>query len=408
MGATSQIYSFRCLGSEYPGKEYEGKPHGHQPGQESFWFYDSLSLRRPNYGRKAAGCLCSQWFGVGRTQTFDYELNVLGRAGSNSLLASLDPAGSVYEFSKANNQGNISFSVPDLALSTNLEKEAYFTGESIVITGQITNLSKGPLANITLTTTVRDAAQVPIYANSQTISSVDGLVTITVPVPWQTDLNLPEGIYTISQDLGGRGVPNQRVVTLKVGKDFTIAADPIDKRIEIGEPVQYSLALTSIRGFDGEVSLSIQGGPGGFTASFSPNPIFLAGGKGQAILKMIPTGQVHSGSYPMTVYAVGGGRSHEVGLSLELTDFQVAILPGAQRIRQLEGVSYAISLSSVNGFASLVSLEVAGVPRGMRASLEANQVTVPKDIKINLNTSKWVFPGTYSLTVHSEREGGPS
>jgi uncharacterized membrane protein len=308
----------------------------------------------------------------GESQTFDYELNVLGRTGLNTLLSSLDPAGSVYEFSKANNQGNINFSVPDLALSTNLEKEVYFTGESIVITGQITNLSKGPLANITLTTTVRDAALVPIYANSQTISSIDGLVTITVPVPWQTDLNLPGGIYTISQDLGGRGVPNQRVVTLKVGKDFTVAGDQTSKKVEIGEPVQYNLVLTSIRGFDGEVSLSIQGCPGGFTASFSPNPISLAGGRGQAILKMIPTSQVHSGSYPMKVYAAGGGRSHEVGLSLDLTDFQVAVLPGAQRIRQLEGASYAISPSSVNGFASLVSLEVGGVPRGMRASLEAS------------------------------------
>jgi hypothetical protein len=189
----------------------------------------------------------------GESQAFDYQLNVLGRAGSNILLASVDPAGSVYEFSKANNQGNISFSVPDLALSTNLEKEVYFTGESIVITGQITNLSKGPLANITLTTTVRDAALLPIFTNSQTLLSVDGLVTIPVPVPWQTDLNLPEGVYTISQDIEGRGVPTQRVVTLKVGKDFVIAGDPIDKRIEIGEPVQYNLALTSIRGFDGEI-----------------------------------------------------------------------------------------------------------------------------------------------------------
>ena len=50
---------------------------------------------------------------------------------------------------------------------------------------------------------------------------------------------------------------------------------------------------------------------------------------------MTPTGQVRGGSYLMKVYAAGGGRSHEVDLSLALIDFQVAILPGAQRVRQL-------------------------------------------------------------------------
>ena len=60
------------------------------------------------------------------------------------------------------------------------------------------------------------------------------------------------------------------VVPLKVGKDFMIAGDPIDKRVEIGELVQYNLASTSIRGFDGEVSLPIQGCPSGFRLLFRP------------------------------------------------------------------------------------------------------------------------------------------
>jgi hypothetical protein len=57
-------------GSEHSGKEYEGKPHGHQSGQKSFWSCDSSSLRWTNYGRKDPGCLCGQWFGAGRIPDF--------------------------------------------------------------------------------------------------------------------------------------------------------------------------------------------------------------------------------------------------------------------------------------------------------------------------------------------------
>ncbi|MGD0623082.1 MAG: CARDB domain-containing protein [Thermodesulfobacteriota bacterium] len=335
----------------------------------------------------------------GQSQSYTYSLNVLGRAGANTLRAAIDLSNGVYEFSKANNEANISFPVPDLNLAISLEKETYSLGDPIVITGRITNLSKTQLTGIILTTAVTDALNLPVFGSSQTISSIDGLGTKTIPVSWPTSINLSEGIYTISQMLEGKGISIQRSVTLKLDKDFTVASDQTSEKVEIGEAVEYRLILTSLRGFDGEVSLSIQGCPAGFTASFSLNPVSLAGGQAQAIFKMIPTGQVRSGSYPMKVYAAGGGRSHEVMLSLELTDFQIAVLPGAQRIRQLEGATYKISLTPLSGFDSQISLEVTGVPLGMRTSVEASQVAILRDIRLHLSTSKWLLPGAYPLTL---------
>jgi len=335
----------------------------------------------------------------GESQTFNYQFNCLGRAGANTLWAILDPENKVFEFQKGNNEGKIIFTVPVLTLETALEKEAYYTGDTIVITGLITNLSQSPSAGVTLITAARNAAGVLVFENLNEIASIDGMERVSINTSWPTSINLPEGIYTITQVLEGRAVSTQKSVTLKMGKDFMIVSDSVIKKVEVGEAVQYILTLTSLRGFAGEVSLAIQGCPAGFTASFDPHSVSLSRGTAQTILKMIPTGQVRSGSYAMRVSASGGGRSHDLALWLELTDFQVAVLPGAQRIKQLEGATYTIALSPVNGFDSLVTVEMDGVVRGMRASLSGSQVTLPQNMTLHLATSKWLLPGQYKLTV---------
>ena len=126
----------------------------------------------------------------GQSQTLIYDLNLLGRAGSNTIYAVIDPNNTVLEFNENNNEGQIAFQVPEVTLFTALENEVFFTGDSIVITGLITNLSKAPSAGITLNTNVRDASDVLVFTNSQNISSIDGSTTIIIPVPWQTDINL--------------------------------------------------------------------------------------------------------------------------------------------------------------------------------------------------------------------------
>jgi uncharacterized membrane protein len=335
----------------------------------------------------------------GESQSFTYNLSVLGRAGGNTLSTWIDPAGKVQEFDKANNEAKITFTIPELTLSTNLEKEVYSPGETIAITGLITNLSKDPLAGFTMTTTVRDAALLPVYTDSRQVPSIGGLATISINVPWPTDANLPEGVYTISQTLQGRETSTQKIVRLELDKDFTITADYLNQKIETGETVQYDLILAPQRGFTGEVSLSIKDCPSGFTASFTSNPISLSGGSTRVTLKMIPTGQVRIGSYAVKVNASGGGRSHELVLGLGLTDFQMIVVPGTQNIKLLDGVTYTITLIPLNGFDSPVTLEVQGVPIGMRANLDASQVSLPKDVRLSLATSKWLLPKLYTVTV---------
>jgi uncharacterized membrane protein len=335
----------------------------------------------------------------GESQSFAYNLSVPGRAGGNTLSTWIDPAGIVQEFGKGNNEAKITFTIPELILSTNLEKEVYSPGDTIAITGLITNLSKNALAGFTMTTTVKDAALLPVFTDSREVPSIGGLATTSIDVPWPTNANLPEGVYTISQTLQGREVSTRKIVRMELDKDFTITADYLNQRIEIGEAVQYNLTLAPQREFDGEVSLSIKDCPSGFTASFTPNPIYVSGGSTRVTLKMIPTGQVRIGSYKVIVNASGGGRSHELVLGLGVTDFQIAVIPGTQNIKQLDVASYTVALTPLNEFDSPVTLEVEGVPRGMRVRLDAIQVSLPMDVYLSLDTSKWLLPKLYTIII---------
>jgi len=336
------------------------------------------------------------------SQTFTFNLNCLGRSGSNTIYAVIDPNNVVNEFNETNNESQITLTVPEITLSTNLEKEIYPIGEPISITSLITNLLKDPLSNIILTTTVKDVSGLQVFTKPETITSVGGMATITIDTSWLTDQNLPEGLYTIYQTIEGRDVRTQKAITLKLDKDFAITSDVGFWKIETGETGQYNFNLTPLRSFSGEVSLSIQDCPQGFTASFTLNPVSLSGGVVQTILKMIPTGQVRSGSYSMKVSASGGGKNHDLSLSLDLTDFQMVIIPKTQTIKQLEEASYTITLNPFDSFDSFVTLEVVGVPGSMRADLSTSQVTLPRDVTLTLSTSKSLLPGAYDIVVKAK------
>jgi len=339
----------------------------------------------------------------GETQSFSFSLNMSGRAGVNDILAWIDPGKTVNEFNRANNQTKITFTAPDLTLATMLDKDEYSPGEAVIITGLITNLSPDTASVITLTTTVKDNADLPVFSNSTTISFLAALETTSVLLTWPTEPTLTEGTYTIVQTIQGKEISSNKSITIKAAdKDFAIACELANKKIEKGETVQYDLTLTPIRGFMGEVHLFIKDCPAGFTASFTPNPVFLAENPGKATLKMIPTAQVSSGSYGLHVNAAGGGRSHEIALRLDLTDFNITATPGVQRINQLEGATYDLAINPLHGFDSLVTLTVRGVPQGMRASLSPSNLTHSGKATLALTTSKWLPPGSYTLSITAE------
>ena len=70
-------------------------------------------------------------------------------------------------------------------------------------------------------------------------------------------------------------------------------------------------------GFDSAITLSASGVPTGVTDSFSPNPI-KAPGSGTSDFTLTVSRTAPTGTYPITITAVGGGITHTTALTFSV------------------------------------------------------------------------------------------
>jgi subtilisin family serine protease len=102
--------------------------------------------------------------------------------------------------------------------------------------------------------------------------------------------------------------------------DFSLSAAPMSQSVRRPGSASYTVTLTSLSGFAGNVSLSVSGLPGKTSGAFSPNPVSLAaGGTGTSTLTITTQRNGPTGSFTLTVTGTGGGKSHSQTLTLTLT-----------------------------------------------------------------------------------------
>jgi hypothetical protein len=102
--------------------------------------------------------------------------------------------------------------------------------------------------------------------------------------------------------------------------DFSLSVTPSSRTLARPGSTTYTVTLTSLNGFTGNVSLSVSGLPSKTSAAFSPNPVPLgAGGTGTASLTITAQRTGPTGSFTLTVTGTGGGKTHSQPITLILT-----------------------------------------------------------------------------------------
>lgn len=162
-----------------------------------------------------------------------------------------------------------------------------------------------------------------------------------------------------------------------------------------------SLATVSFQyGFSSSgVNFSVTGLPTGVTATFSPNPL---PSQGSSILTLIGDGTGSPGIYPVTIGATAGGITHQQNVMLVLStspDFGMDISPITQDVAVGASSTYQLTLTSVNSFASAVTLSVSGLPKGARATFGADTVSPPATSTLTITTSSTTRQGQYAITI---------
>jgi uncharacterized membrane protein len=161
-----------------------------------------------------------------------------------------------------------------------------------------------------------------------------------------------------------------------------------------------SLSISGLRGFSGNIALSVSGLPSGVTASISPNPVTIPSGSSvvNSTLTLTAATSAAVGVSSVTVTATSGKIS-------STTVFLLAVYapgftlsgPGSVSLGQGSSAIAGIEVNESYGFTNPVNLSISGLPTGVSASFSANPSTGNSQLKLTADDS--VAPGASAVTV---------
>ena len=123
------------------------------------------------------------------------------------------------------------------------------------------------------------------------------------------------GTYTVTLTVTSPGGTHttQRVdyISVVAAPDFSLNASPTKITIVRGQTARYTITMTALHGFTGDVSLAVAGIPQGATAVVSPNPT-----TGSATLTITTTVTTKQGGYTLTITGTNGDLSRTTTATL--------------------------------------------------------------------------------------------
>jgi hypothetical protein len=182
--------------------------------------------------------------------------------------------------------------------------------------------------------------------------------------------------------------------------DFTFSASPGSQTITAGAGTSYTVSVSPVNSFTGNVSLTVSGLPSGATGSFSSSTI--SGGSGSSTLNISTSASTAPGNYTLTITGLSGSTSHTATLTLSINaqpDFTISASPASLTLTAGASGSSTVSVGVINGFSGVVALSVSGVPSGVTATLSSSSVNAPGSATLTVNASSSAAAGTSTLTI---------
>ncbi|MEE8062283.1 MAG: Ig-like domain-containing protein, partial [Gemmatimonadales bacterium] len=155
--------------------------------------------------------------------------------------------------------------------------------------------------------------------------------------------------------------------------------------------------LVSPSGGVAQVTLARQGGGtiGAVVASADATTIVFTvpTGAGTGLVTVTVDGEALTTSQPLTIVA-----SRNYSLTVE---------PSSADVLQGQSVSYAVNLASTSGFTQLATLEVSGLPTGMTATFQPQQITAGQTavLTVTASSGQALGPSTLSVSASATVEG---
>jgi subtilase family serine protease len=184
-------------------------------------------------------------------------------------------------------------------------------------------------------------------------------------------------------------------VTATAAPNFTIAASPTSLTVTQGASGTSTITITSTGGFNSATTLTATGLPTGVTAAFSTNPVTPpANGSATSTLTLTASSTATVGAATVTITGTSGSTTHSATIALTVNassgtkNFTLSLSPSSFTVDDSGSVSTTLTITSVNGFHSAVTLSVNEFPNGVSATASADPVTPPANGSVNV-TITW-------------------
>lgn len=334
-----------------------------QSGQEwgtwlgAYKFTDCGSSALPDFSLSAAPPVQSVYPGDSTTYSINLS-DINGFTGSASLGVSGLPSGSTYVFSpdtvsdgfpsslsvttststpggsytltisgtsgSISHQATVELDVKDFSLSADPNVLNITDGSSGTSTITVTALG-GYSANVDLSvdpTSIPTGLQVSV--NPATVTpSPSGTATLSVTA----DASMTSGQYTLTiTGTGSDGVTHSLPVTVNVSAqppDFSLSVSPTSETVSGGKSTAYTVFITSVNSYSGDVTLSVSGLPRRESWSWSSGTttVTLAAGATLQDKLTINTSRTPRGTFTLTITGTGSGGSpsHSENVTLTVT-----------------------------------------------------------------------------------------
>ena len=234
-------------------------------------------------------------------------------------------------------------------------------------------------------------------------TSVTGSGTSTLTV--STAATTPTGAYTLTITGTSGTLTHSVTVTLVVNApvtpDFTVTASPATQSVVQGTGTTYTATITAVNGFNGAVSLSVNGLPTGATGTFNPTSVT---GSGTSTLTVTTLATTPNGTYTLTITGTSGALTHGATATLVVNaepvpNFTLSSSPASQSVVQGSGTSFTATATGTNGFSGAVTFSVTGLPTGATGTFNPTSVTGSGTSTLAITTSGTTPAGSYTLTI---------
>src|SRR3989449_614700 len=360
------------------------------------------ALLNPSSFNVPKGGSASSTLTVSSSTWGNYVVNVT--AVSGSLIGFTTVNAKVSDFSISANPPSLSFAVKSSTSST-------ITVTSLNgFSGAVSLSATSSPSGISLSFS-NGSVSVPTNSSASSILKVksDKTGTYTVSVAGNAGGGLSHkaalnvtvtAIYTVTVSASNGTLTRSTIVTVHVG-DFSISINPSTVSSAAGSSTSATVTLSSIEQFTGTVALTVTPSSNSVSATVSPSSLTIAsGGSATSTLSL---GSNTAGTYTVQVTGASGSLSHSATVTYNVgaaPDFMISTSPTSVRVNAGTAGTSTITVSSLNGFNSAVSLTASVSPSpGLTCNLNPTSVTTLSGGSATSSLSCSGSAGTYTVTA---------